>query len=252
MHHTNSRPSRVGARPFAPQMDARSSMAMSVTLALLLTLLAAEGLARPQAPSAGKAPLGTAYDEIVVETHLAVRPKSPSVGVGLRRAKAVYFRPNATASGAEVRRITPLAAAASSTTSSPGSDDGISFAARVVGVENPLARASRARLAAAAERSRRESSGTPGGYSSSSSSYSFKSSSSSKSSRSGPAVAVAEPVAAAEPVDSSSSSSTSSRSSSWTLPDGKTYSVHEDSISSQGPDGKPSSSTLLRVIIGDH
>lgn len=234
-------------------MDARSSMAMSVTLALLLTLLAAEGLARPQAPSAGKAPLGTAYDEIVVETHLAVRPKSPSVGVGLRRAKAVYFRPNATASGAEVRRITPLAAASSSTTSSPGSDDGISFAARVVGVENPLARASRARLAAAAERSRRESSGTPGGYSSSSSSsYSFKSSSSSKSSRSGPAVAVAEPVAAAEPVDSSSSSSTSSRSSSWTLPDGKTYSVHENSISSQGPDGKPSSSTLLRVIIGDH
>lgn len=234
-------------------MDARSSMATSVTLALLLALLAAEGLARPQAPSAGKAPLGTAYDEIVVETHLAVRPKSPSVGVGLRRAKAVYFRPNATASGAEVRRITPLAAASSSTTSSPGSDDGISFAARVVGVENPLARASRARLAAAAERSRRESSGTPGGYSSSSSSsYSFKSSSSSKSSRSGPAVAVAEPVAAAEPVDSSSSSSTSSRSSSWTLPDGKTYSVHENSISSQGPDGKPSSSTLLRVIIGDH
>ncbi|XP_026280021.2 uncharacterized protein LOC113207600 [Frankliniella occidentalis] len=232
-------------------MDARSSMATSVTLALLLALLAAEGLARPQAPSAGKAPLGTAYDEIVVETHLAVRPKSPSVGVGLRRAKAVYFRPNATASGAEVRRITPLAASSSSTTTSPGSDDGISFAARVVGVENPLARASRARLAAAAERSRRESSGTPGGYSSSSS-YSFKSSSSSKSSRSGPAVAVAEPVAAAEPVDSSSSSSTSSRSSSWTLPDGKTYSVHEDSISSQGPDGKPSSSTLLRVIIGDH
>ncbi|KAK3925881.1 Diacylglycerol kinase gamma [Frankliniella fusca] len=234
-------------------MDHRScSCRRALALALLVALLAAEGLARPQAPAAGKAPAGTTYDEIVVETHLAVRPKSPSVGVGLRRAKAVYFRPNATAPASR------LPAAASSTTSSPStstSGDGISFAARVVGVENPLV--TRARLAAA-ERSRRESSGTPGGYSSSSSSssYSFKSSSSSKSSRSGPAEqakpVVAVPVAPADPSSSSSSSSSSTRSSTWTLPGGKTVAVHEDSFSSQENDGKPSSSSVLRIIIGEH
>lgn len=186
-------------------------MTRPTTVAVLVLLaVSVSGVPQQPAPSpAGKAAraalsFGPTYDEIVVETQLAVRPKVGGAGLSLRsgraKAKPVFFRPNATssaaalASGAEVRHITPLASLASPTTPR----DGIAFAARVETAENPLAveRARKAQeAAAAASRARRQSSF---------SSYSFQSSSSSGSGPSGPKGAA--PAPAPEPLVGQSSS----------------------------------------------
>lgn len=199
-----------------------------------------------------------------METQLAVRPKVASAGLSLRSgrakpAKAVYFRPNATAlpsaSGVEVRRITPLAVA---TTPRPRVtpttlSDGISFAARVVSDVNPLAEERARKATAAAARSRRQSS-----YTSGSSSYSFRSSSSSgHSDHSGPEAAAPGPglLATAPGGSHSQSSSTSSRTLTRQLADGHTVTVSEteDFQSSLGPDSKaPTASRLLTVLLSGH
>ncbi|XP_034253986.1 mucin-19-like [Thrips palmi] len=229
------------------------STAVAVLVAVLLAA-SVQGVPEQQAPSpAGKAPFsfGPTYDEIVVETQLAVRPKVSSAGLSLRSGrakapKAVYFRPNATASGAEVRHITPLVASASTTTPS----DGISFAARVVSEENPLA-VERARKAAAAARARRESNKSTSSFSSSS--HSFRSSSSGGGSGPAGAASSAPAPPAAPPSTSSHSSGSSSRTYTRQLADGRTVTVTEtdEFHASLGPDTKaPTASRLLTVLVG--
>lgn len=211
-----------------------------------------------------------------------MRPKAPAPGSGAGLAlragrakpvKAVFFRPNATA-GAETRRVVPTGSTPTTTTAG----DGISYAARVVGVENPLAAAARARHAAAADRSRRESvPARPGSYSSSSSfsSYSYSSGGGSGGSSgshhggiprpealrlaaaptaSGALPALTEPAAAntVSGTSTSSGQSSASRTYSQTLADGRTVSVNEaDQFTySQGPGRTvPVTSRLHAVVV---